>query len=158
MYTIEKVLSSINEMSALRDGWYDSDGKEITRRAIQTGLDLAFQEPYPYIYPTIEGGLSLEWQLDSGCFIVSVLHDGSIQTEAMLVVYNRVQKNSKDIPITVSDAENVLDTIKIIQHKVIVGIKDISEPDAKVKVTEMILSEWARNALRIDRDALKNIK
>lgn len=62
------VPARLDEFRAMRDGWLDGDGKA----PAQTGLDwlaASFERDYPndlplpYIYPTPEGGVQMEWTL-----------------------------------------------------------------------------------------------
>lgn len=55
----------LNELAQLEDGWFDGEGLAPLAEAM-TWLEDAWRAhaahlPMPYIYPTLEGGLSLEW-------------------------------------------------------------------------------------------------
>ena len=55
----------LNELAQLEGGWFDGEGLAPLASAM-TCLDDAWrthaaQLPMPYVYPTLEGGLSLEW-------------------------------------------------------------------------------------------------
>lgn len=72
-------LARLHELAALRDGWYwDGEGKEVTRKAIDTAYALTSRDPQPYLYPMLDGGVHVEW--DDGCE-VKVLPDGTIDPE-----------------------------------------------------------------------------
>ena len=55
------------EIQKLSDGWLDGNGKAVTAEALKAarfGVLRAFSsatDGYPYVYPTPEGGVSLEW-------------------------------------------------------------------------------------------------
>lgn len=58
----------LNEFLALKDGWLDGKGKAPSK----VGLDwfsATFETqypdelPFPYVYPTAEGGIQIEWSL-----------------------------------------------------------------------------------------------
>lgn len=56
----------LDELSELKDGWLDGAGHAITAAAVQTTESILFglfEEglPRPGIFPTVEGGLHLEW-------------------------------------------------------------------------------------------------
>ncbi len=96
-------LARLHELAALRDGWYNyGESKEITRLAISTAYALTSGDVQPYIYPTPEGGLSVEWDGTDrhAGFDVLVYPDGTIE-----ISYS-------DHDCSKSDTESVLATVK----------------------------------------------
>lgn len=62
--------SRLDEFRAIQDGWLDGDGKAPSLHGIDwlsSSLKRYYSSdlPLPYIYPTPEGGVSLEWSLGS---------------------------------------------------------------------------------------------
>jgi hypothetical protein len=61
-----QINSRLEQLSALNDGWLDGSGIAPDTNALQN-LGSLFQShydkslPIPYIYPTADGGLQLEW-------------------------------------------------------------------------------------------------
>lgn len=55
----------LNELSQLEDGWFDGEGLAPLADSMswleEAWCTHAAHLPEPYIYPTLEGGLSLEW-------------------------------------------------------------------------------------------------
>jgi hypothetical protein len=61
------VAARCEELAQLKDGWLDGEGKAPTRerlKAFKHAWDAASTEslPLPYIYPTPEGGIQMEWR------------------------------------------------------------------------------------------------
>lgn len=66
MRTMEEVNKRLQELSELKEGWMDGDGEPLDPESIQRARWLcealqAASKPLPHIYPTLSGGLSLEW-------------------------------------------------------------------------------------------------
>ena len=65
--TREQFEESMSGIQLLSDGWLDGNAKAITNKAFDAamqGVLYAFSnapEGYPYVYPTPEGGVRLEW-------------------------------------------------------------------------------------------------
>lgn len=60
-------LAAIQALSQLQAGWHDGEGLALNPVALER-LALLFQHydrsrPSPYVYPTLEGGVRLEWSL-----------------------------------------------------------------------------------------------
>lgn len=61
------VAARCEELAQLKDGWLDGEGKAPAKeglKAFKTAWDAASTEslPLPYIYPTPEGGIQMEWR------------------------------------------------------------------------------------------------
>ena len=62
--TYEGFLEDIERMKALEDGWLDGEGSRISEEAVnlvEMKVSACFAKRPPHIFPTPEGGLSLEW-------------------------------------------------------------------------------------------------
>lgn len=62
------VPSRLEELSLLKDGWYNGSGKaldpsKLAKFADSFSLYYPDDLPLPYVYPTVEGHLQLEWNL-----------------------------------------------------------------------------------------------
>jgi len=61
-------ISQLEELNLLEDGWYDGKGRAPSSEGLDW-LAQAFDEnfpddlPLPYVYPTVEGNVRLEWSL-----------------------------------------------------------------------------------------------
>ncbi|WP_028987567.1 hypothetical protein [Thermicanus aegyptius] len=56
------------ELSLLKDGWFDGEGKALDKNGVKWFTDLfkSFypeELPMPYVFPTIDGGIRLEWSI-----------------------------------------------------------------------------------------------
>lgn len=63
------IATRFGELKALRDGWLDGDGKAPSHEGLDwlAGIIRSLYSdnlPPPYVYPTPEGGVQLEWSLD----------------------------------------------------------------------------------------------
>ncbi|MEI6604820.1 MAG: hypothetical protein WCP35_05895, partial [Verrucomicrobiota bacterium] len=61
------VAARCEELAQLKDGWLDGEGKAPTKEglaAFTQAWDGASAEalPLPYLYPTPEGGIQMEWR------------------------------------------------------------------------------------------------
>ena len=63
------VSTRIYEISMLKDGWHNEEGKafsESNLSYITTGFDRYPDDlPLPYIFPTLDNGISIEWSINS---------------------------------------------------------------------------------------------
>jgi hypothetical protein len=71
----------LTELSKLKEGWLDGHGKALTREALKQAS--AFGPSLPsdislHVYPTEEGGVSLEWRDQHGSHEILVLPDGRL--------------------------------------------------------------------------------
>ena len=65
------LLSEIDELTELEDGWYDTDGIAGTRPHAEAILGARrlvaafphYELPYPHVFPAVDGGVSMEWTL-----------------------------------------------------------------------------------------------
>lgn len=75
------VLSRLEELSLLQDGWLDGQGKALDQQGLDWFADsfsrLYSEElPWPYVYPTVEGNIRLEWEFETRELSLEVdLHD-----------------------------------------------------------------------------------
>lgn len=75
------------ELQTLEKGWLDGVGKEVSRKLLREveSLLLEFldsQVERPYIFPTEEGGVQLEWPFVRGEVTVIVLPDDKVEAYA----------------------------------------------------------------------------
>ncbi|MBD0838868.1 hypothetical protein [Streptomyces sp. TRM68416] len=75
------------ELQTLENGWLDGVGKEVSRKLLREveSLLLEFldaQVERPYIFPTEEGGVQLEWPFTRGEVTVIVLPDDKVEAYA----------------------------------------------------------------------------
>lgn len=60
------VPSRLKELTALQDGWLNGEGKALDKKGIRWFVGM-FEKffpddlPLPYVYPTVEGNIQLEW-------------------------------------------------------------------------------------------------
>ena len=62
--TYEGFLEDIERMKALKDGWLDGEGSRISEEVVnlvKMKVSGCFVKRPPHVFPTPEGGLSLEW-------------------------------------------------------------------------------------------------
>ncbi|CCQ96694.1 hypothetical protein CULT_480023 [[Clostridium] ultunense Esp] len=62
------VPTRLEELSLLKDGWFDGEGKALDKNGIKWFADLFTrfypdELPLPYVFPTIEGDIRLEWSM-----------------------------------------------------------------------------------------------
>ncbi|WP_028986468.1 hypothetical protein [Thermicanus aegyptius] len=62
------VPTRLEELSLLKDGWFDGEGKALDKNGIKWFTDLFTrfypdELPLPYVFPTIEGDIRLEWSI-----------------------------------------------------------------------------------------------
>ncbi|MGA5493116.1 hypothetical protein ACPCSP_01945 [Streptomyces cinereoruber] len=72
------------ELDGLEAGWLDGHGRSVSRkllRAVETILldFLDAQVRYPYIYPTEDGGVQLEWPYSRGEVTVTITPDEKVE-------------------------------------------------------------------------------
>lgn len=62
---LKNAMSRITDLAAEADGWLDGDGKAPASAALDAARGfvaaLPADSPRPYIYPTPEGGVRVEW-------------------------------------------------------------------------------------------------
>ncbi|MEW1565761.1 hypothetical protein AB0454_22580 [Streptomyces sp. NPDC093509] len=71
----------LTEISKLRDGWLDGDGKKPTTAALTQASILGPALPRDttlHVYPTEAGGVCLEWKDEHGGHEIDVLPDGRL--------------------------------------------------------------------------------
>jgi len=66
---MESIKEQLNELRGMEPGWLDGEGKTISDETINRTIKI-FESFYPedllitpYIYPTEEGGIQIEWNL-----------------------------------------------------------------------------------------------
>ena len=62
------VPSRLEELERLEDGWLDGEGRALDKRGIRWFVEMFERSfpndlPLPYIYPTADGNIQLEWTL-----------------------------------------------------------------------------------------------
>lgn len=65
--TCGSFLEDIERLKALKDGWLDGEGLKISEAAAELAkrkVLSCFSRRPPHVFPTPEGGLSLEWDMD----------------------------------------------------------------------------------------------
>ncbi|MET8607057.1 hypothetical protein ABZV92_26315 [Streptomyces rubiginosohelvolus] len=90
--SIEPVLPAdwsdrLSELHDLDAGWLDGVGQQVSRKVLREveSLLLEFldaQVQRPYIYPTEEGGVQLEWPYSAGEVALTVTADGKVEAYA----------------------------------------------------------------------------
>lgn len=78
------VLARLDELSLLRDGWLDDQGKALDKQGLEWFADIFSRQypeelPLPYLYPTVEGNIRLEWAFETREISVEVdlhVHSG----------------------------------------------------------------------------------
>ena len=60
------VLFRLAELERLEDGWLDGEGRALDKRGIRWFAEMferffPYDLPLPYVYPTVEGNIRLEW-------------------------------------------------------------------------------------------------
>lgn len=60
----------LDELSLLRDGWLDGQGKSLDKQGLDWFADILSSRypeelPLPYLYPTVEGNIRMEWTFDT---------------------------------------------------------------------------------------------
>lgn len=74
----------LHELSKLEFGWIE-DGRIVSKAAFESARNLvhqfmAFGMQYPYIYPTPQGGLQLEWSDDKhNCVNIKISRTGGVK-------------------------------------------------------------------------------
>lgn len=71
----------LTDLSKLKDGWLDGDGKALSADALKSASVLGAALPTdvaPRVYPTEAGGVSLEWNDRHGNHEIEVLPDGHL--------------------------------------------------------------------------------
>lgn len=80
-YPATSFYERLTELSKLKDGWLDGDGKapswEVLKAASVLGVALPMNI-VPRVYPTEAGGVSLEWDDQHGGHEIEVLPDGRL--------------------------------------------------------------------------------
>ena len=81
MLNIEKIAEDFQQLAILKDGWLDGEGKALDKKQLVLFYELLVTElsvniPNPHIYPTIDSGITLEWDIRTsdidGCFEVEI--------------------------------------------------------------------------------------
>jgi hypothetical protein len=113
------IADRMEKLENLSDGWLDGEGKALSKTGIQWFKDKFNQffknAPTPKIYPTPEGGLSLEWQINR--------HDISLEINldnysAYWHSLNLDKKQSKDKDLELNKSEQwqwIIEQLKQIQ-------------------------------------------
>lgn len=74
---MKKQLERIEQLSALTNGWYDSEGCAITSEAINSAKAFLLQRPFDfYIYPTVDGGLLFEISINDWDYSIEFATNG----------------------------------------------------------------------------------
>lgn len=84
-----RMTKRLAELAALEEGWHDGEGRAPNPAQLQWlqslwGSPQAHSWPAPFLYPTLEGGVLLEW--DSAAYAVSVEFAAGARTAEVLVV------------------------------------------------------------------------
>lgn len=71
------------EMEALEEGWLDGEGHAISPSALSSAKEriefaISKEIPIPYIYPTPEGHLSIEWESNNDYDVTAIFKEKSI--------------------------------------------------------------------------------
>jgi hypothetical protein len=101
------VATRCEELSQLKDGWLDGEGKAPTKEGLKSFMaawDGARTEaiPLPYIYPTPEGGIQMEWR--QGRWELSAEVDLASLTAELLAV-NVATRSSNEGVVNLSTRE-----------------------------------------------------
>jgi hypothetical protein len=101
--SIEPVLPSewserLVELQGLESGWLDGVGAQVTRKVLREveALLLEFLDSgirRPYVYPTEEGGVQLEWPFEAGEVIVTVRAVDKVEAFAFSKQDDREREN-----------------------------------------------------------------
>lgn len=67
---MEEFKARLQELKELKDGWYDGEGKAPDRHKLDKfaktfEMIYPLDFPLPYVYPTPDGGIQLEWDLEN---------------------------------------------------------------------------------------------
>jgi hypothetical protein len=78
-----KVISRIAELATLKDGWYDGSWKALTQEAVATAHRLLKLKPElssrAVVFPTFEGGLTVEVILAGWDYSFEMASNGKVQ-------------------------------------------------------------------------------
>lgn len=110
----------IDHLLTLKPGWYDGDqGDSVSSTAADIARELvAFAEKndrqLPNIYPTIEGGLSLEWNSPERVVTIEILNDGTfdytlVEGDEYVEVKDAYDKGTGDVLISKELIQNHVD-------------------------------------------------
>ena len=114
------------KLHSLQDGWLDGEGKAPDRKGLEwfeTMMEDYYPEdlPLPYIYPTGEGNLQLEWDMEN--LDVSLEVDLSTH-EGELHILNFTTEKTTEVIYQLNDADE--------WHALIERLKELQEAvDAK---------------------------
>ena len=112
------VPARLEALSGLRDGWMDGEGA----RPNSDGLNWLSQSwlefwpgeaPLPYVYPTIEGGLQLEWSFAEAS--VSVEIDLALHTGELLAAWSNSGEVASEVEVDLAVEEGWLLLAKAVQ-------------------------------------------
>jgi predicted helicase len=100
------ILYRMKKLEDLSDGWLDGEGKALSKTGIQWFKDQFNQffknAPTPKIYPTPEGGLSLEWQINRHDISLEInLEDHTAYWHSLNL--DKKQSKDKDLELNKSD-------------------------------------------------------
>jgi hypothetical protein len=101
------VVARCEELAQLRDGWLDGEGKAPTKAGLHSflaawnGADTEAL-PLPFIYPTPEGGVQMEWT-HGGWEISAEVELNSLKAE--LVAVNVVTRDTRDEEVSLNSVE-----------------------------------------------------
>jgi hypothetical protein len=95
----------LNQFAALEDGWLDGNGKAPAKEELEW-LAEAFESdfdsdlPLPYLYPTAEGGVQAEWNLNDWAVTLEIeINSRKAQYQAL----NLNTLSSKDLELALGD-------------------------------------------------------
>lgn len=75
------------DLAGLQDGWLDGEGKAITPVAIARARRVLRWMPRGYVYPTPEGGVQWEYDMDNWAATLEFDEKGRIQFSLIEIEY-----------------------------------------------------------------------
>lgn len=110
---LQNRLARLDEIIALAPGWLDGGGKAISQananvaRDLLGSFDSVHSQFLPSVFPTEEGGISLEWVSNNFAFLEVEVEDGNMfmfsmeaKTQAKTRQYTSSDKATKDDILT----------------------------------------------------------
>ncbi|WP_043604220.1 hypothetical protein [Candidatus Protofrankia datiscae] len=121
---IAETLQRLAEIERLEPGWTDGEGERVSHGAISVTRDLLRESgrygiPVPHLYPTPDGGISVEWSIDRWELSIEISPIG----ETWLHALDSVQRT--DIEHTPADVRAaLLEVQRILRAETVVDTRE----------------------------------